>query len=692
MRKHIRHKLGIIFAGLTLSISPLAYTTFSSLELLDQDGVAFNLAGRQRMLSQRMAKEALTVLEAVGTPDLDRRKRELSASKELFDNSLETLINGGSVPGAGAEAPELPAPADAKVLAQLNRVRTTWNSGRGVIDTILASEDRDQIRSAATGFVAQSVNLLNESNAAVALFEADLRTQFDAIRRTLLGMGLAVLLACFVAYILADRIVGKPIAEMVRAARNLADGDIDQEIKFVSSDEVGELADALRGTIGYMKDVAAAVESIGTGELAVQVDARSDHDVVSQNLAHTVSSLDGLVIEIRKLTAAAREGRFDVRGDRSRFRGGYADLIEEINEMLDALASPVREAARVLEQFAARDLTQRMDGEYGGEYERIKMAMNTAAEALQTALSHVAASGLQVATASSEISSGSQDLASGAAEQATSIQAISSNVDEMNSMTQQTARLAQEGKSLAESTRDAAATAATNMQQLSKTIDDIKASSDATANVIKTIDEIAFQTNLLALNAAVEAARAGDAGRGFAVVAEEVRSLAIRASEAAQETSRLLGEAIARADEGLSTRTQVSENFSEINEKIIKVAQMMDEISAGSRQQAASVQTVASSVEDMNSRTQRFAANAEQSAGSAEELSQQSGQMKQIVDQFRLGSSTVRDFHSPPPPISAPETSHEPLVEAPPAFDEFQPANDSPPAVSADEMAFLAEF
>jgi methyl-accepting chemotaxis protein len=164
----------------------------------------------------------------------------------------------------------------------------------------------------------------------------------------------------------------------------------------------------------------------------------------------------------------------------------------------------------------------------------------------------------------------------------------------------------------------------------------IRASAESTSQIIKDINEIAFQTNLLALNAAVEAARAGEAGRGFAVVAEEVRSLALRAKEAAMKTEGLIRESVKQAGEGEATARQVAGKLGEIVGGIGKVSDLVSEIAASARTQSGGIDQVSRAVTEMDKVTQQNASSSEESSSAASELSAQAEELAAMVGAFQL--------------------------------------------------------
>ncbi len=237
----------------------------------------------------------------------------------------------------------------------------------------------------------------------------------------------------------------------------------------------------------------------------------------------------------------------------------------------------------------------------------------------------------QVAAASSQVSSSSQQLAEGASEQAASIEETSSSLEEMSSMTKQNAANASQADTLMKKANQVVQQANQSMAALTGSMGSISKASEETSKIIKTIDEIAFQTNLLALNAAVEAARAGEAGAGFAVVADEVRNLAMRAADAAKNTSDLIEGTVKKVDDGSELVTKTNEAFGQVADSAKKVGELVGEIAAASDEQAQGIGQVNQAVIEMDKVVQQNAANAEESASASEEMNAQAEQMKGVM-------------------------------------------------------------
>ena len=165
---------------------------------------------------------------------------------------------------------------------------------------------------------------------------------------------------------------------------------------------------------------------------------------------------------------------------------------------------------------------------------------------------------------------------------------------------------------------------------------DINTSSKKIADIITAIDEIAFQTNLLALNAAVEAARAGEQGRGFAVVAAEVRSLAQRSATAAKEIKALIQDSVRKVEAGSQMVNQSGDVLLEIVSSVKRVSDIVGEIAAASREQAAGVEQVGKAMAQMDQVTQQNAAQTEELSSTAQELASGADHLQGLVGRFRL--------------------------------------------------------
>ncbi len=338
---------------------------------------------------------------------------------------------------------------------------------------------------------------------------------------------------------------------------------------------------------------------------------------------------------------AAAKGQLAMRADTSRYSGYNGKMLDNVNKLLDDLTNPVRDAVRVLEAIAARDLRARMEGRHVGDHARTQQALNGAAGALHQAIGQVAAAAAKVSEAAGEIASASQKVSEGAEKQAVTVEEATSHLNAMGSTTRKAVESATAADGLARRARDSASAGSEAVDAMGDAMAKIRASAEGTSQIIRDINDIAFQTNLLALNAAVEAARAGEAGRGFAVVAEEVRNLALRSKQAAQKTESLIRESVKQTGDGEATSRAVAAKLSEILSAVGEVSDIVSQIASAARAQLSDVDKVHAAVRQVDSVIQASAAHASRSAAAADELTSEADELGSMAASFRLGEGAA---------------------------------------------------
>lgn len=405
---------------------------------------------------------------------------------------------------------------------------------------------------------------------------------------------------------------------------------------------------------------------------------------MAQSMNDIRESLYLLRTDIVSLSESAMKGRLSERIDVKRHKGGYREIVNDINGVLDAVIAPVNEARDVLMEIAQGNLGVRVTGSYQGDHAAIKDAVNTTVEALNlyigevsdvlsemskgnldvaintefkggfiklkdsingiidalnTFMDEINASAEQVSAGTLEVSAGGQQISQGATEQASAIEELTASITSIAEQTRQNALAAGNATELAGTTKENAVKGNEEMQNMLGSMNQISEAAKSIYKITKAIDEIAFQTNILALNAAVEAARVGVHGKGFAVVAGEVRNLAAKSAQAAQETGELIAATSKRTEAGSEIAGQTAQSLEKIMEDAGKTANLVREIAVSSNEQATGISQINKGIEQMSQVVQANSATAEQSAAASQELAAQANILKDMVGRFTLKSS-----------------------------------------------------
>ena len=294
-----------------------------------------------------------------------------------------------------------------------------------------------------------------------------------------------------------------------------------------------------------------------------------------------------------------------------------------------------------LDCMARQNLEHRIEQRFPGDYEELRTNYNIAVDALASAMRTVRVGAASVMSSIAEIRDASDDLARRNEQQASSLAQTASAMHRVTGSVRETASGAKDVNVAINSAHGEASIGGEVVQQAITAMAAIEASAQEISKIISVIDGIAFQTNLLALNAGVEAARAGESGKGFAVVATEVRALAQRSAEAAQNIKTLIENSTSQVEEGVRLVGETGTRLTGIVDQIAAVDALVAQIAQSAARQAESLEQVNVEVAAMD----------RHSSAASRSLSSEAERLTDLVATFRTRDIENRPVEAPNPHI-----------------------------------------
>lgn len=400
------------------------------------------------------------------------------------------------------------------------------------------------------------------------------------------------------------------------------------------------VARSITRPIQYITDAAA---KLSDGDLTVRVNAQGDDeiavlgvtfDTMAVRLSDTITEVrqagemqKAVLQSVNSIAKAASAGDLSIRGDTGGFNEENQEVIQSVNQTLDAVMLPVSEAMRLANLYSTGNFSVRFSEEVdvSGDFVPFKDALNAIGIQLGSLIGDlsVQVSGLmsemeesnasveEIASGSQQIARGTNELSIQADRSKTGIALIGDSVSQVTGIggeiadkTSETAVLTGRLSSLSQKGTEYSGNAESGMQSIvsshdetRRIIGEISSQMEKIGDIVRIITDISDQTNLLALNAAIEAARAGDAGKGFAVVAGEVKALALESQQSAerissiiallQDRSTLMSRAIERSSADITTGSKAVhdtiEIFSDLSSSVDEINSRIQVIDSSSQ-------------------------------------------------------------------------------------------------------------
>jgi methyl-accepting chemotaxis protein len=420
----------------------------------------------------------------------------------------------------------------------------------------------------------------------------------------------------------------------VKVRRVVREGDRMTETLFTVVQSVGKLEGTAQELV-RQKDPD-VIEALMGRSQAMREQAKQQIRVLGPTAGAIDAAVDSLSAANQRSVDALLHGEFAI---------AQQTLIEQSNPAFEAFLAEVE---KYQQQATAQDAAALAEAENGASrQQKIVLGLGLPVltgflgagywvlrrmvRSLRTTAHELSTASQQTSDASAGIAAASREQAMGASQQAASLEEASAAGEEIHSMAARNGENSHLAAKLVSESKANFDEAERALSEMVNSINEVHTAALGVSKIMKAVDEIAFQTNILALNAAVEAARAGEAGAGFAIVADEVRNLAQRSAQAAQETAQLMSQATSRSAEGQSKVKEVAATIRKLSEAGAKMAALVDAVNTGTQEQERGTAQIARSIADMESVTQKFSAGAQASAEAAAELDRQSSVMGELV-------------------------------------------------------------
>ncbi len=314
-------------------------------------------------------------------------------------------------------------------------------------------------------------------------------------------------------------------------------------------------------------------------------------------------------------------------------------IAKTTHRVCECLKKTIDDVGRILGEIADGNLTvdvAKNETYYIGDFKVLFKSLKSIHVNLMNVIRDISHIANQVDISADQVSKEAQALFQGTTEQAVSIDGLVSNVTAITSQIQTSTMRCSNASQLVDKATGYTVEADTKMEQLITTTKNIDQSSAQIVTIIKTIEDISLKTNILALNASIEAGRSGTEGKGFSVIANEIRSLAAKSAEAAQNTNNLINCSIQDIKTGTESTNLAVSAMQVINDCIQAIKTLMDEIAIDSVQQSEMITLVENGIKKISEVVQTNSATSEESAEVSKELSNQAKTLNNLISRFQI--------------------------------------------------------